>query len=273
MGRRLAVVGVIAGVLALAPAAAASTESASSGNVTATLTYKGKYLPNYTAERLTISQAGVAVYDQPVTGVLCGAACAPGAEGGLASSVHVLDLEHNGQPDVVLDLFSGGAHCCSIEQIFAFDPASGTYVKAQRNFGDPGMKVVDLRHNGFLEMLTADDSFAYEFTSFAASGLPIQILTFSGGHFHNVTRSYPGAIERDAAFWLHAFKVRQRSGDTVGLIAAWAADEDLLGHARRANRYLERQAKAGHLTTPGGPDGARFIAKLHRFLRAHGYLR
>jgi hypothetical protein len=58
------------------------------------------------------------------------------------------------------------------------------------------------------------------------------------------------------------------------VIAAWAADEDLLGHAAQVNRYLAKQVKAGHLHSALNPgeSGKRFVAKLHRFLRSRGYL-
>lgn len=276
MGRRLTIAGVVTAVLAFAPAALAKAETASAGNVTATFTFSGS-APNYKHERLTISRAGTVVYNQPVISTLCLGACAPGSEGSSKTSVHVLDLEPGGQPNVVLDLFSGGAHCCSIEQIFSFDPGTMTYVKTQRNFGDPGDRILDLKHNGSLEFLTADDSFAYAFTDFAASGLPIQILTFSGGQFTNVTRSYPGLVAKDAAKWLSAFKSMssQHYQDSVGVIAAWAADEDLLGHTARVNSYLAKQAKAGHLNSALNPaeGGTKFVAKVKRFLRSHGYLR
>jgi hypothetical protein len=191
--------------------------------------------------------------------------------------VHVLDLEHNGQPDVVLDLYSSGAHCCSIEEIFSFDPGTMTYVMTEHDFGDPGDMIVDLRHNGRYEFLTADDSFAYAFTDYAASGLPIQILTFTNGHFVNVTRHYPKLIANDAGRWMKAFNslARQNYFDSVGVVAAWAADEDLLGHVKLVNGFLAEQLNAGHLNSalsPVEPGGARFVAKLQKFLRMHGYL-
>jgi hypothetical protein len=187
--------------------------------------------------------------------------------------VHVLDLEHNSQPDVVLDLFTGGAHCCSVEQIFSFDPGAMAYQKTERNFGDPGAQIVDLNRDGHLEFLTADDRFAYEFTDFAASGLPIQILTFGNRHFTDVTRSYPKLIAKDAADWLHIFRhavARDRYSDSVGVVAAWAADQELLG--RLVSRFLAAQARAHRLNAPGLPSGHRFVANLMRFLRRHGYL-
>ena len=267
---------VTALALVAAPAALATTQTAQSGDVTATFTFTGSY-PNFTGLHLSIAQGSTVFYDQPVTSTVCGKYCAPGSPSGKESSVHVLDLEHNGQPDVVLDLYSGGAHCCWIEQVFSFDPGTMTYVMSQHDFEDPGEEIVDLGHNGRDEFLTADDSFAYEFTDFAASGLPIQILTFSGGHFLNVTRHYPKLIARDAARWMKAFNsmAKQHYADSVGVAAAWAADEELLGHVRLVNRFLARQVALGHLgsaLSPQEPGGAKFVAKLRRFLRRHGYL-
>jgi hypothetical protein len=272
--RRLLVIACAA--TAVLFAALATTQTAQSGNVTATFTFSGKY-PNFTGLHLSIAQGGTVLYDQPVVSKLCGKFCAPGSTSAKVSSVHVLDLEHDAQPDVVLDLYSGGAHCCFIEQVFSFDPGTMTYGMTQHDFGDPGAQIVDLGHDGRFEFLTADDSFAYEFTDFAASGLPIQILTFSGGHFLNVTRQYPKLIAKDAARWMKAFNsmARQHYSDSVGVVAAWAADEQLLGHGKLVNGFLARQLKAGHLNSalsPTEPGGAKFVARLRKFLRTHGYL-
>jgi hypothetical protein len=267
---------VTALTLLAAPAALATTQTAQSGDVTATFTFTGSY-PNFSGLDLSIAQGSAVFYDQRVVSSVCGKFCAPGSPSAKESSVHVLDLEHNGQPDVVLDLYSGGAHCCWIEQVFSFDPGTMTYVMTQRNFGDPGEEIVDLGHNGRYEFLTGDDTFAYEFTDFAASGLPIQILTFSGRHFVNVTRHYRKLIDRDAARWMKAFNgmAKQHYPDSVGLVAAWAADEELLGHDKLVRRFLAQQAKLGHLNSalsPQEPSGARFVTKLLRFLRTHGYV-
>jgi hypothetical protein len=271
--RGLIMAWVLAASFAAAAVATAATQTAHSANVTATFSYHGKF-PNYMGEAVSIAQAGTVLYNQPVVSKFCGSGCAPGSAFVNRSSIHVVDLEHNGQPDVVLDLFSGGAHCCSIEQIFSFDPGTMTYVETERNFGDPGERIVDLGHNGRHEFLTADDSFAFAFTDFAASGLPIQILTFSGRRFQNVTRSYPKLIAKDAAVWLKAFKsmAKQHYQDSVGVIAAWAADEDMLGHGKLVSRYLTQQLKAGHLNG-GVSHGKMFVTDLQRFLRKHGYRR
>jgi hypothetical protein len=273
MKRALTLMAVTAICLAAAPAALAATETASAGNVTATFTFQGK-VPNFHGLQLTIARGGTVVYDQPVVAKFCATLCWPGPVTGGRPAVQVVDLEHDGEPDVALNLYSGGAHCCTVVQVFSFDPGTMTYFKTERTFGDPDARIVDLRQDRRFEFLTADDSFAYEFTDFAGSGLPIEILTFAGGQFTDVTRSYPSLVAKDAALWLRAFKAEapQHYADSVGVIAAWAADEDLLGHTKLVSRYLHRQAVAGHLNAPFGAGGTRFVANLQKFLRRRGYL-
>ncbi|HLY47666.1 MAG TPA: hypothetical protein VKR21_00585 [Solirubrobacteraceae bacterium] len=273
---KLAVSLALLGLLLVPAAASGAQQTASAGNVTASFSFSGQF-PHFSNERLTISQSGTVLYDQAAVSRFCGSRCAPGSTSAQASSVHLVNLEGTSQLDVVLDLFTGGAHCCSVEQVFSFDPGTMTYVKTERNFGDPGARLVpDPARGGRVEFLTADDSFAYEFTDFAASGLPVQILSFANRRFHNVTRSFPSRVAADARRWMRAFRdmARDHYRDSVGVIAAWAADEDLLGHSRHVDRFLNAQARAGHLNAATGqPGGKRFVANLHRFLRRHGYLR
>ncbi len=276
MGLRLTFLAVLIGSLVVVPAAAAVTQTAHAGNVTASFSFKGSY-PNYKDEVVTIAQGGTILYDQKVVSTLCGTYCAPASTSAKQPSIHVLDLEDNGQQDVVLDLYSGGAHCCFIEQIFYFHPYTMSYSVAQRDFGDPGEQIVDLGDNGHFEFLTADDWFAYAFTDYADSGLPIQILSFSAGSFENITRSYPKLIARNARQWLSAYKscAADHWQDSVGFIAAWAADEDNLGQSKAVSRYLNQQAAAGHLNTglaPFEPSGRKFVTALQKLLRARGYL-
>jgi hypothetical protein len=248
----------------------AASETASSGIVSATFSYQGSVGPKISDEMLTIERSGQAFYSEPVTSKFCleGIPCDPASD----QSVHVVDLEGNGEPDVVLDLFSGGASCCSVEQVFSFDPGTMTYVKTERNFGQTGEKLEDLSDNGRYEFLSSDSSFICEFTDCASSGAPIEILEFGDGQFTNVTTSYRPLIVKDAARWLALYKHNLSNG--LGLIAPWAADEDLLGHSAQVKSYLAEQIKEHHLKgQPFVPGGQKFISFLDKFLRKHGYLR
>jgi hypothetical protein len=173
--------------------------------------------------------------------------------------------------------YSGGAHCCSIAEVFSRAPGAGHWTRTSYDFGDPGYALVDLAHDGTDEFLTADDRFAYAFTDYAASGMPLLVMRFSGGHFRDVTRSYPSRIARDATRWMKAFE-QQRHGhypDTTGIIAAWAADEDALGNHAEVTRFLQHAAAARELNSGLGdqaPQNAGFVAALDRSLRKWGYL-
>jgi hypothetical protein len=258
---------VAAAAMAGAPAALAATQTASSGDVSATFSYKGK-VPNYSHLRLTITRAGTVAYDHKVTDTAtCGTLCWPAST---TSSLKALDLDADGEPEVLLSLYSGGANCCFVEQVFSYDAATGTYAKASQNFGDFGASIKRL--SGGVRFVGANYAFKYAFTDGADSGEPILIVKFAGGRFLDDTRSYPALIAKDAKRWLTAFKHDLKNG--VGVLAAWAADEEQLGHSRLVTSYLERQLKAGHLKSAAGPkdSGKHFITKLRRFLKKLGYL-
>ncbi len=271
--RILTIAGILLSSLLPAASAAATTQTARAGGVVATFSFTGTF-PSFGHQQLVIDRNGKVAYENPVSSPSCGTLCEPASTSPRAPSVQVLDIEDNGLEDVLLNLYSGGAHCCFITQIFSLDQTTMTYVKTERNFGDPGDTIRDLGHNGHDEFLTANDAFAYAFTDYAASGLPIEILSFSDRRFRNVTRSYPALIRKDAELWLGSYKdtAADHWQDSIGLIAAWAADEDMLGHSATVSSYLSQQASAGHLNSPLAPGGERFVAALQRFLRQQGYL-
>jgi hypothetical protein len=265
----------IGAMLATAPAALAATQTtqtASFGAVSATFTFRGQF-PKFSHQALKIERSGVVAYNQAVTDPACGKLCGPASTSAKHSSVQVLDIEGNGEPDVVLGLYTGGANCCFVDQVFSFDSATMTYTNTSRDFGDFGVALKDLNHDGRDEFVSADPSFKYTFTDGAASGEPIQIFDFAARKFTDVTRSYPALIAKDAARWLKAFKHNLRDG--VGVLAAWAADEDLLGHSSQVNSYLQQQLKAGNLRSAGGSNlgGRHFVTHLKRFLKKHGYVK
>jgi hypothetical protein len=272
MRRQVTFACTLGALLIAAPIALSATQGVASVKVNASFTYKGHQF-HYSHERLTISRGGQVVYNQPVTSKLCFGECAPGSLVAGHPSLQIADIEHNGDPDIILTLFSQGANCCLIDQIFAFNPSMGTYVKTERNFATAGANIKDLSHNGRLEFLTADPTFQGAFTDDAASGLPLQILTFANRRFTPVTSSYPKLLTKDAAQWLKLFK--RHLSDGVGLIAPWAADEDLLGHSATVKSYLAKELKAGHLQSALGSNlsGQKFVTHLQKFLRQHGYLK
>jgi hypothetical protein len=262
--RLIVLLALVAASVPLAAVAAA----ASTGGVTASLSghTPGKL-------RLQISRSGQVFYNQPVRAPDCGSLCiatevAPGK-----SQLRVLDLESDNQLDVVLGLYSGGAHCCFVDQVFTLDPGTMTYVKVSHGFldSDPLLK----RVNGRFRFVGSDARIAESgLTDFADSGAPIQIWKFAGRRFQDVTRQYPKLVGPDAAKWLKLFNHHVSNG--VGLITAWAADEDLLGHSQLVASSLKAYAAKGALRIPDGlpqMSEQRIASKIQSLLHRLGYTR
>jgi hypothetical protein len=267
---------VLLATAAAATAAAtttANTITAAGGGVSATLSFRHDTAPSavipYRDLRLSITGGGRAGYQAPVSALLCARECWPLSAVPGAAVLRVVALERGRGADVVLNLYSGGAHCCSITQVFSY--SGGSYSLAQRDFGDPGSKLERL--NGGWAFLSADDRFAYEFTSFASSGLPLAIWRFRGGRFVDVTRAFPARVQADASRQYKAYIANRRQGLGLGFIAAWGADEDLLGKHARVATTLSALAAAGELRSGDGfsHGGRAFISALDRFLTKIGY--
>jgi hypothetical protein len=185
----------------------------------------------------------------------------------------VVDLDGDGELEVVLGLFTGGANCCFIDQVFSYNPGARTYVRSQHDFLNAGAALTKL---GTHWAFKSGDSRITEagFTDTADSGTPLQIWRFAKRTFTDVTRQYPNLISADAAMWMRLFNHHLSNG--VGLIAAWAADEDLLGHSAMVDTTLRSLAAQDKLRTPLGlPHDSEtlFVTQLEKLLHQLGYTR
>src|SRR5207248_654633 len=107
---------VVALLVAASPALALSkTETASSGQVTASLSYNYKQARYGTCcfenVSVTIDRAGQRLVDQKLGGECEGCTGFP-AGSAQSDSIRVRDLDDDGEPEVLVDLYTGGPHCC-----------------------------------------------------------------------------------------------------------------------------------------------------------------
>jgi hypothetical protein len=276
-GRLTALVAVAALLGATAPAAHATTEMATGGAVTATLSYVQTRDFTYEDLHLKIARGGVVALDAPIVAAGCEYGCWPGSvlyED--RASVDVLDLDGDGEPEVVVDLFTGGAHCCLIAQIFSSQGGLvPSYARDEHNFLDPGYRLRDLNGDGISEFQSADGRFAYAISSFAGSGMPVQVWRFQRGELIDVTGEFPDLIRADSRYWWKRYRryasARPPYNDPgLGALAAWAGDEYRLGHGRRVQKELERALRRGWLDSYFG-SGRRTVRNLNTLLRETGY--
>ncbi len=200
-------------------------EEAASSNVRALFCYKkttdSAGFETFKNLNLTILRGGTIAFMGPVTPVH-GVSLYP-AGYGERRSVDVHDLDGDAEPEVTLELYSGGAHCCFWTDVYRYNGAG--YSVVRHAWGDVGYRLVDLNRDGRPEFLSGDDRFAYAFSDYADSGFPIRIWSYNSGQFTNVTHQYPALIRRDAAHYWRGYRLLGRGHrDTEGVLAAWAAD-------------------------------------------------
>jgi hypothetical protein len=281
--RLLLVVVAFAGLTAVDAAAAPRTtrpvtEVAIRGTIRAQLSYVKVINSGFTSYRnlrLVISRSGHVVrsIEPRHSGTL--KYLWPGGAG-RTKSVHVADLDGDRVPEIEVDLYSGGAHCCRM--LYAYRWNGAAYVAQQLQSGSFGYSQRDLDQDGRPEWVSVDPRFEYLFTSFAASGVPLRIYDYRQGVFTVITDKYPSLIRTDAARWW-GFYQQQRTGSTSnsdnrGLLAAWAADTYLLGEGDTVWPALNTAYAQGDLNGPpaGSPTGLVYIDKLRQKLREFGYL-
>jgi hypothetical protein len=190
----------------------------------------------------------------------------------------VRDLDADGEPEVMLELDSAGAHCCAWTRVYRWNAAASAYAPAAHFWGNTSSRptITDVDGDGHVEFVSTDDRFAYDFNGYAGSVRPIQIWSYARGRFRDVTRRHPGLVRMDAArLWRFYVKDRRTlPGSARGLLPAWAAELYLLGEGARADRELENAARRGYLlpAVDGPREPAAYIAAVERLLRRTGYV-
>jgi hypothetical protein len=187
--------------------------------------------------------------------------------------VHVRDLDGDREPEVLVDLYSGGAHCCWYTDVYRYVRRSRSYRPTIGFWGNVVPTLVDLNGDRRPEFRTADDRFAYVFTSFAGSVFPIRIFRFDHGRFLDVTRRFPQLVRRDAArlYALYRSERRRPDADVAGVLPAWLAEEYLLGRGPSGWPVLRRAVRRGEIGPYSRPR--TYLRKVRFFLRRTGYIR
>jgi hypothetical protein len=107
------------------------------------------------------------------------------------------DINGNGTPDAIINLYSGGAHCCLDVAAYDLGPPLRRIGFPAPPGGNSGGVFEDLDGDGILEYRTADDSFAYAYCCFAASPAVPVILRFDPKAFAYVpaTFAFPAILD------------------------------------------------------------------------------
>jgi hypothetical protein len=193
---------------------------------------------------------------------------------GRTRSVSVRDLD-GGEPEVLVDFYTGGAYCCWLTLVFRADGDS--YAKSSKNWGPKPQRLDNLGGDPRPEFLAHDDSFLKPYgCNFCWRYLP-HVWRFDDGEFRDVTRRFPAEV-RPLSNKLRRryFRASDRGDDVKPLLAPYVATTYLLGEPRTGWRLVRRALQRGELINHRGrydfcPCGRRYPRHLRRFLRETGY--
>ena len=169
-------------------------------------------------------------------------------------------------PVALLALTTGGAHCCF--SVRAVPSDGGTAL--DHDFGNYNPWLRQTASGPLL--VSADNAFAFQFTSFAGSGPPVQLFTWSGAAFTDVTHQHLDLVAEDAQNYLALYNDPSQP-EKLGSLAGWVADECMLGKSAGAWAFVADQEQQGL------PDASQYLgaggysAALRDFLAARGYCR
>jgi hypothetical protein len=267
--------GALAALALAAPAraqgVAAGSETAASGSVSAVLSWgAGDIGPAHA--KLSIARNGAAAFDREIAKVVCDGCQLDPAGGG---DLRVADLDGDGEAEVIVTSYTGGQHCCTLMGVYGLIESSGTYSELVQDWQSSGFTLADLDHDGGLEISSRDIRFEDLFSSHFGSFPPPAVFEYQrpgelAPELVDATTRFPALIKRNAAEAKRQFSHLHRGDDDAGgFVAAYVADQFLLGHGSTGLRELDRQISRGIL---GKPKAAKaYRSRLLKLLHRYGY--
>ncbi len=188
-------------------------------------------------------------------------------------------------PDVLVEGYWGGAHCCYGPTLYAYSAGGYRVVedltkpgvgKGLRWNPNGGFRPESLDGNVVLE--SSDGAFPYAFGCYACTPAPTRLFAVSDGRLVDVTHDYPAVTRAEAnAAWgtaLASMRAAADAGLVEGPLAQWAADECELGQGTqmwRALGQLQEHGKLAAAEQQSFDNKQPFPVQLKAFLLAHGY--
>ncbi len=263
--RKLLPLLVLLSLLAAPAAANATDEVVESGTTRATFSYTCTQAAECSGLRVRLERFGIVVRDEAVT-VRGADRLVPGRSG--QKSIELRQLDSDAEPEVLLDVFTGGANCCLVSFIYDLR-SNGGYARIGRRWNRAGYVLRNIDHTGRIEFDSADPRFDGLYASTAETPLPVQIFRFQGGRLRAVTRVFKNTVRRDRDEMLRIYRqIRRADGDVRGALAAYQADNYLLSRrtAARGWRVLRGLQMRGIVSRA-------YLRSLQRKLRQFGYAR
>ena len=154
-----------------------------------------------------------------------------------ASSVMVAEVDGgNDTPEIFIDAYSGGAHCCTKTVILdATTPTEWKMVELGNRDGE-GIDLEDVDGDGESELILPDNSFLYTFDCYACSLQPLRINRIDKAAISDVSMDpkYRHRLVQDVRGMEFLAKVQPDRWHSNGFLAAWVASKNRIGEGQEA---------------------------------------
>lgn len=188
------------------------------------------------------------------------------------SAVKAEDLDANGKKEILIETFTGGAHCCTSLYIAAIT-GNGFEFLDTAYWGNCYYNIKDLNNDGKKEIIGRNDMFAYYFTNFSMSRFPVFIYAFRKNKLKLVNTEFKTYIHnniKDLEEELNLYKTRgfecpksdsadvfnTDAGAVQAILAAITADYYYIGESEEGYKYINK--------TYSCPDKKKFIRILQK---------
>ncbi|MBI3896524.1 MAG: hypothetical protein HY313_11400 [Acidobacteria bacterium] len=104
------------------------------------------------------------------------------------------DINGDGQPDAVIEAFSGGAHCCWTYFFVSLGPEPGLIQKFESKHS---ASFKDLNGDGHIEIPVLDGAFDYFETAYSESPFPLLIIQLQGNEFRDISADFPKIYDEE----------------------------------------------------------------------------
>ena len=114
----------------------------------------------------------------------------------LIEDIKQVQLEAGGKNYILIDFFSGGAHCCF--SLLVGELKSDKFVRLDSVlYGNSGYNVEDLDKDGEKEIISGNDMFAYAFTNYSETRFPIRIQRIKSDKIKDVTEDFEDIVLKE----------------------------------------------------------------------------
>lgn len=112
----------------------------------------------------------------------------------LIPGIKEFDLDNDSNKEILVGMYSGGAHCCT--SLFAGKFENGKFVYTDTIIWDNSFfRVEDLNQDGKLEIIGVNDVYAYVFTNYSQSRFPLLIYAYENEKFVKATSEFPQMVK------------------------------------------------------------------------------